>query len=453
MDSPFSSRLVTLVFDADHTLAIHRAIIPDDSGLNVRCDSDILRLEHVSKDIGNILIHYLYTHQYQELPTADSAVTRLRTAFRVYAAARSYKLHGLEELVRDEIALLSDDFNVFDIIDVVRDVYSSPVGDDIWFSQYIKSSMKGALSTLPAHAMVHIPADLSDGVVIAKLLLQAVLEVHSEIFEFVDDITFPVDQTGCNTAASASSRDTNGELRAATKIPKHEKKVSFDDVVQCLPLNDSETSPPSGQEPSGVIDQPSESMDEGEVCGGAEGVTLGSDQTEAFIASTEACNIVTEPSSKKSARSAGLSIETREQPDKSVASSATDELEGTSLQSNHDPELTPITPEAIREIFDTLMGRHIVAEPDSVREQEIGPSAELSPGWVGLGLGGRDAHWGDSGRVPGTEAFEAAETGKEPPKRWSSLKSEEVLEESGGEDPPRDPWAFWGAKKSPRPSI
>lgn len=469
-DSPFSSRLVTLEFDAGDTLSIHRAIIPDDSELNIRCDdSDILRLEHVSKDIGNVLVHYLYTHQYQEPPEADSPLTRLRAAFQVYTAARSYKLRGLEDLLRDEIALLSEDFNVFDIIDVVREACPSPVGDDIWFSQYIKSSMKAALSTLPAQAMVHIPADLSDGVVIAKLLLQAVLEVHSEIFEFVDGITSPVDRAGCGTAVDAPSRDAGGESKGVNKVPKHEKKVSFDDVVQCLPLAEPETSPQSGREPSSIIDQAAERMEEGEVGKVTEDVTLGSDRTEGRTASAEVCNSATELTEKKSARSAGLSIETKERPNKPAELPPSDESEGRSPESFHEPELTPMTPEAIRDFFDDLMGRRIVAEPDSVQEQGLGPGAEMEcvshveqpirGCWVGLGLGDNDINWDNSGQIPGAGEIEAAEKRKqrESAERSSSLKSDEVVfvegAGSGNEDPPRDPWAFWGAKKSPRPSI
>ena len=203
---PFSSSFVYFVFAHSSTLAVHRTLVDRyPRFVDISHNEPHIRLEHFSTQTGHIMVNWLYTGTYEPyehspgsapigIPGAttaavetDHAQNSLQTALEVYVLSRQHELNHLEDLARARIVLLGDTLNAFNIIDAVKDVYPTPVGDDHWFPTYMKSRIKAAfqdpvalLSNLNAHGGGRLWADFSDDTAITKALFCGMLEVFRD---------------------------------------------------------------------------------------------------------------------------------------------------------------------------------------------------------------------------------------------------------------------------------
>ncbi|KXX76638.1 hypothetical protein MMYC01_206549 [Madurella mycetomatis] len=189
--SPFASRVVRFQFRSGPPLAIHQAFVLRSPQLALLCGSSTktIQLCGVSSDVGHALAQYLYTDKLETLNCAGAAHTtnrelaRLKTTFEVYSMARTYELQGLEELARAQIELLAAQFDPFTLIDVVKETYPVPIGDDTWFPQYIRSHIKGAFRNPSTLLKAEWPPEFSSGASVVKVLLGCILEVYVDMLE------------------------------------------------------------------------------------------------------------------------------------------------------------------------------------------------------------------------------------------------------------------------------
>ncbi|KAK0723525.1 hypothetical protein B0T26DRAFT_773555, partial [Lasiosphaeria miniovina] len=157
----------------------HRALVFGSSKLALLCDppTRYIDLGHISTGAGHVLVQYLYTNKYQALEwdqSWDSPVVRIsqyKTAFEVYNAAHEYELVGLEGLAKERIDLLGAGLDLFTIIDVVKEMYPTPVADGSWLPGYVKSCIKAAFQNPRALLASKFPVDFGDSTSVAKLLL------------------------------------------------------------------------------------------------------------------------------------------------------------------------------------------------------------------------------------------------------------------------------------------
>ncbi|KAK5652351.1 hypothetical protein OQA88_10543 [Cercophora sp. LCS_1] len=246
--SPFGSPVITLEFGLGDRLTVHRDLIPQNSKLYPTDDEKrVIDLAQISGNAGHVLVHYLYTDRYKELQwigkkllDAEATLFHFKTAFQVYAAARIYELGGLEDLAIDEIERLSEMVDVFSVIDTVREVYPKPAADDYWFPGFVKDKIKDALKDGSALSKADCPIDFSDGIGFAKLLVKGVMEVYRDMVEDLD-------------AAKVAAQQESGPCSesTATRLPTIKKKVSFDEVVQHVPVEPVEDT--SMEEPGNVV--------------------------------------------------------------------------------------------------------------------------------------------------------------------------------------------------------
>ncbi|GAB1318387.1 hypothetical protein MFIFM68171_08597 [Madurella fahalii] len=189
--SPFASRVVELQFGSGFPLTVHQAFILRSPKLALLCgpSTKTIRLCDVSGNAGHALVQYLYTDSLETLDCVGAACTvnrelaRLKTTFEAYSVARTYGLEGLEELARAQIELLAAQFDPFTLIDVVKETYPTPIGDDAWFPQYIRSRIKAAFRNPSTLLRAEWPPDFSSGASVVKVLLGCVLEVYVDMLE------------------------------------------------------------------------------------------------------------------------------------------------------------------------------------------------------------------------------------------------------------------------------
>jgi hypothetical protein len=108
-----------------------------------------IELPEVDEDIGHTLVHYLYTGAYQTLkPQGVSgppdSTTEYRRGILVYCAARSYRLDGLTDHAMRNMGLFDKHLSIFDILDIVREMYPKLLGDEIWLPDYLKTKIEAA---------------------------------------------------------------------------------------------------------------------------------------------------------------------------------------------------------------------------------------------------------------------------------------------------------------------
>ncbi|GAB1321107.1 hypothetical protein MFIFM68171_11317 [Madurella fahalii] len=165
--------MVSFEFKHGKPLKVHRSIVErnpklllldasrkeDDSWAPLSTSKkDTPSLKHISRSAGHVLIHYLYTNNYQTLtwdgPTEGKGKTilKLKTAVEVYVTALEYDMGDLGELAREQLTLLSKDIDGFTIIEIVRDAYPFTKANDTWFLTFIKEIIKTAFETPKATA-------------------------------------------------------------------------------------------------------------------------------------------------------------------------------------------------------------------------------------------------------------------------------------------------------------
>ncbi|KAK3389557.1 hypothetical protein B0H63DRAFT_445741 [Podospora didyma] len=248
--SPFSGPMISLYFSDGFPLTIHRAFMLRSSKLALLCEpsTKTLNLVHISASAGHILVQYLYTNKYRALEWRGSpfgpeaSIARFKTSFEVYAAARVYELDSLEELAKEQITVLGYGLDVFAIIDVVKDAYPIPVGDDTWFPDYMKSQIKAAFENPTTLLSADFPSDFSDGTSIAKFLFRGVLEVYCEMVESLTSKT--ADTTTAVESDVAEPLDVEPKIsvelsRDECAVSPVRKRVSFYDVA-CVPIPETE---------------------------------------------------------------------------------------------------------------------------------------------------------------------------------------------------------------------
>lgn len=184
----YTNNFVELEFKTGPCLAIHRTVLGRGSKLARLCDASAksIRLWKVSHHAGHAMVHYLYTGKLDLLdewmgPETDSEFARLKTLFRVYAVARTYELEGLEDLAKAEIEQFTGTTDPFVLIDVVKEAYPTPIGDDPWFQGYIKSRIKAAFRDPTALLSTECLPNFGDGASVVKIVLGCMLEVYADL--------------------------------------------------------------------------------------------------------------------------------------------------------------------------------------------------------------------------------------------------------------------------------
>lgn len=143
--------------------------------------SQTIRLE-ITRDIGHILVHYLFTDTYQCLrPKGSSPYGKLAAEFttsvRVYALAREYALPSLEELAKREIERLGNGLRFPMVLDLVQSAYPDPSADDAWFSSYLKSGLKSLFQNPPELSDCGIPNAGRKTLSVSDLLFKNLVEL------------------------------------------------------------------------------------------------------------------------------------------------------------------------------------------------------------------------------------------------------------------------------------
>lgn len=108
-----------------------------------------IELPEVDEDIGHTLVHYLYTGTYQTLKPhgasgPPNSAMEYRRGILVYCTARLYQLDSLVEHAIRNMGLFDKQLPIFDILDIITDIYPKLRADEIWLLDYLKAKIEAA---------------------------------------------------------------------------------------------------------------------------------------------------------------------------------------------------------------------------------------------------------------------------------------------------------------------
>ncbi|KAH9991680.1 hypothetical protein F4779DRAFT_632010 [Xylariaceae sp. FL0662B] len=180
---------------------------------------DTLRLGKVSPDAGHVLIHYLFTDNYQSLKPKGSSpheklVAEFTTAVKAYAAARLYELLSLEELSKREIERLGEKLSFPLVLDLVQDAYPDPSADDAWLDSYLKSGLKYLFQDPVALQEYSSLNTRRTTMSISDILIKNLLELVHEY------VVLPHDPEVADAQVQTSEASTSVLLEPALEPPK-----------------------------------------------------------------------------------------------------------------------------------------------------------------------------------------------------------------------------------------
>ncbi|KAI6247422.1 hypothetical protein HI914_04554 [Erysiphe necator] len=125
--SPYASPLIEIEFnETKNVYSVPRVLLQGQSWVSDDVDSYTCPY---SEEVGHVLIHFLFTGEYQILEideskiNEDKTMAELRIAVRVILVLGDWKCRGIQELVQSEIEFLSNSIHVFDVVRLVDEEF------------------------------------------------------------------------------------------------------------------------------------------------------------------------------------------------------------------------------------------------------------------------------------------------------------------------------------------
>ncbi|KAL2156771.1 hypothetical protein VTH82DRAFT_1517 [Thermothelomyces myriococcoides] len=115
----------------------------------------------------------------------EARLWELKTKLQVYRLARTVELKGLKEIAKNDIEQSGPSFDVFTVIDAVNEAYPTPPEEDMWFNQWIKTTIKRSFAD-PARPLSFyngFGCKLGDNESVLKFLFQCMLETYADMLK------------------------------------------------------------------------------------------------------------------------------------------------------------------------------------------------------------------------------------------------------------------------------
>lgn len=93
-----------------------------------------------------------------------------------YALTRVVELKDLENLVKTDIEEYATKLDMFTVMDIVRETYPVPIGDDTWFHPWIRSLIKNDLRQPERLMKMTQQQDLGDELGALKFIVGCLVE-------------------------------------------------------------------------------------------------------------------------------------------------------------------------------------------------------------------------------------------------------------------------------------
>ncbi|RKF63816.1 hypothetical protein OnM2_023012 [Erysiphe neolycopersici] len=149
--SPYASTLLEIEFNEAESLSyVPKVFLQDQSWVSEESDYYAC---NCSEEVGHVLIHYLFTGEYQILEIDETKVSQdkswaeLRIATQVLLALDEWKLPGLQGLVQSEIESLSKSIHIFDVVRLIdKELNGFAIKQELWLKNFLVNSLNTAFA-------------------------------------------------------------------------------------------------------------------------------------------------------------------------------------------------------------------------------------------------------------------------------------------------------------------
>ena len=152
-----------------------------------------INLPDVDVETGHVIVHFLYTGQYQTLPyiEEESGPSHSRADFKkaisAFIAAKNYKLTALQELARTEVSKCGENIGILQAAHAIgKDTLSALQEDAVWLQDLI---LKKADQAFENNDEIFSSTSFFSGIKshkLAKLLGRHVAKLYHRLFEDLD---------------------------------------------------------------------------------------------------------------------------------------------------------------------------------------------------------------------------------------------------------------------------
>ncbi|KAJ1323064.1 BTB/POZ domain-containing protein 3/6 [Microdochium nivale] len=183
VESPYA-KIVALRF-ADQVLHIHKFLLAKSGRLSVAASTqDEINMTDVSGATGHVLVHYLYTGDYNTNASTKSVsgAELLRSSLETYAVAKKYQLSDLSYQTQHDIESRSVDLDPSKALAIVKKTCPLPDAGDLWFRDYTKALLARTYTDVAAFLSSDLMAtDAAESTMsITEMLLRAVISSVQE---------------------------------------------------------------------------------------------------------------------------------------------------------------------------------------------------------------------------------------------------------------------------------
>ncbi|RKF56674.1 hypothetical protein OnM2_079027 [Erysiphe neolycopersici] len=152
--SPYTGPMIMFMFgNTRKAYYIPRDFLQNSDWINQSQYNHNVLVPHLSEDVGHVIIHYMYTGEYQVLKKYYAGILmsdnkeELRMALTVLFASETYHLTGLNELAKSEIIRLRAAFPISIILQAVDELFrvssfAPAIASKKWVKDYLKSQIR-----------------------------------------------------------------------------------------------------------------------------------------------------------------------------------------------------------------------------------------------------------------------------------------------------------------------
>jgi hypothetical protein len=105
-----------------------------------------LELVDVHKEVGHVLLNYLYMRDYISVDSTNDDVTEFRRTVLEHLAAEKHQLPGIQQLAMHKVEHFGMNMSICDVVDAIRNDFPELPENKSWLCDYLKRRSKAAFN-------------------------------------------------------------------------------------------------------------------------------------------------------------------------------------------------------------------------------------------------------------------------------------------------------------------
>jgi len=151
---PYTGPMITFMFgNTRKAYYIPKDFLQNSDWINQCHYNHNVVVPQISEDVGHVIIHYMYTGEYQVLKKYYAGILmsdnkeEFRMALTVLFASETYHLSGLNELAKSEVTRLREDFPISIMLQAIDDIFRASsfalaIVSKKWVKNYLTSQIR-----------------------------------------------------------------------------------------------------------------------------------------------------------------------------------------------------------------------------------------------------------------------------------------------------------------------